>query len=91
MMHSRRTIIVAAAPIAAVVRPRAAKATVKGYKPPSDDAMDPVVADPVQYDIEQLMGEVDALKRRLNGNDFAFNLLAIQVMVTGVFSAWTRR
>ena len=86
MMHSRRTIIVAAAPIAAVVRPRAAKAIVKGYKPPSDD-----VTDPVQYDIEQLMGEVDALKRRLNGNDFAFNLLAIQVMITGVFSAWTRR
>jgi hypothetical protein len=96
-MQSRR-IIIAAVPMAVLARPRAAKALVKGYKPdgpqdPQDpqDPMDPVVSDPVQYDIEQLMGEVDGLKRRMDGTDLAFNLLAIQVMITGVFSAWMRR
>ena len=79
----------------ALVRPSPAKALVKGYKPPSADSHykfdESSKASPMQYDIEQLMAENDILRRRVSGIEMSNFFMAIQVMLTGVYVAFTRR
>ena len=91
-MQSRRIIIATSIPLAIVAKPAPAKALVKGHKPPAKSDMSPdAYSSPIQYDVEELMTEVGALNRRMDGTDIGFNLMALQVMVTGVFAAWTRK
>ena len=75
----------------ALVRPSPAKALVKGYKPLATEELAPSTASPMQYDIEQLMAENDILRRRVSGIEMSNFFMAIQVMLTGVYVAFTRR
>jgi len=95
-MQSRRIIIATSIPLALVLRPVPANAIVKGKKSPSTSCTtlsynNNEYSSPLQYDIEGLLIEVSTLNNRMIGMDLAIQLLAFQVMITGIFCAMTRK
>lgn len=86
-MNVNRRLAIAANVSLAFPRPARAAEPVAQKAPERMDAR----FDAVVYDVEDVMADVDAVKKKIGEIDLSISILVVQVTLTGLFTAFFRR
>jgi hypothetical protein len=90
-MNVNRRLAIAANVSLAFPRPARAAEPVAQKTRPRDDAKVDARFDAMVYDVEDVMADVDAVKRKVSEMDLSISILVVQVTLTGLFTAFFRR